>query len=144
LAVDVCAGGVASGDFVLEVRVVEVADDLGHVCGIGESDLAESVRFYATVGGAVEPRRGHGWVRSELMWLSRGSLGSRSRLGPRMLDQYARFFTASTGASAGFIGLLFVAFPLATSRSTPQGSIQRCWRGAYFLRWWGHLLRLPR
>lgn len=30
-----------------------------------------------------------------------------------MLDQYARFFAASTGASAGFIGLLFVAFTLA-------------------------------
>jgi hypothetical protein len=30
-----------------------------------------------------------------------------------MLDQYSRFFAASTGASAGFTGLLFVAFALA-------------------------------
>jgi hypothetical protein len=30
-----------------------------------------------------------------------------------MLDQYARFFAVSTSASAGFIGLLFVAFTLA-------------------------------
>jgi hypothetical protein len=30
-----------------------------------------------------------------------------------MLDQYVRFFTVSTTASAGFIGLLFVAFALA-------------------------------
>ena len=30
-----------------------------------------------------------------------------------MLDQYVRFFAASSGASAGVIGLLFVAFTLA-------------------------------
>ena len=41
-----------------------------------------------------------------------------------MLDQYVRFFAASTGASAGFIGLLFVAFLFASRDDLPQATAE--------------------
>jgi len=41
-----------------------------------------------------------------------------------MLDQYARFFAASTSASAGFTGLLFVAFLFAIRDDSPHATTE--------------------
>jgi hypothetical protein len=46
------------------------------------------------------------------------------RLRPRMLDQYVRFFAASTSASAGFTGLLFVAFLFAIRDDSPHATTE--------------------
>jgi hypothetical protein len=42
-----------------------------------------------------------------------------------MLDQYARFFAASTTASAGFTGLLFVAVALANRDESQDATLER-------------------
>jgi len=42
-----------------------------------------------------------------------------------MLDQYARFFTASTGAAAAFIGLLFVAFAVVSHAESEHATRER-------------------